>query len=187
MAIELPHVLKNMNLFVDGRGYAGRVDEIQLPKLTLKTEEHRAGGMDIPVELELGMDKLEAELTISDLDPEVFKLFGLLDSTRTQITLRGAIQAQGTVARPVIVNLAGGCKEIEASAWKPGDKSTLTLQVAAHYLPRIHQNLPCQNVIFHQSMDLNPQESGCALDSSGQPSHHDRLGSMYTVRRGLAP
>ena len=105
MAIELPHVLKNMNLFVDGRGYAGRVDEIKLPKLTLKTEEHRAGGMDIPVELELGMDKLEAELTISDFDPEVFKLFGLLDSTRTQITLRGAIQAQGTVARPVIVNL----------------------------------------------------------------------------------
>ena len=133
MAIELPHVLKNMNLFVDGRGYAGRVDEIKLPKLTLKTEEHRAGGMDIPVELELGMDKLEAELTLSDFDPEVFKLFGLLDSTRTQITLRGAIQAQGTVARPVIVNLAGGCKEIEASAWKPGDKSTLTLQVAAHY------------------------------------------------------
>ena len=43
MAIELPRVLKNMNLFVDGRGYAGRVDEIQLPKLTLKTEEHRAG------------------------------------------------------------------------------------------------------------------------------------------------
>ena len=69
MAIELPHVLKNMNLFVDGRGYAGRVDEIKLPKLTLKTEEHRAGGMDIPVELELGMDKLEAELTISDFDP----------------------------------------------------------------------------------------------------------------------
>lgn len=27
MAIELPRVLKNMNLFVDGRGYAGRVDE----------------------------------------------------------------------------------------------------------------------------------------------------------------
>ncbi len=45
----------------------------------------------------------------------------------------GTAEAQGTVARPVIVNLAGGCKEIEASAWKPGDKSTLTLQVAAHY------------------------------------------------------
>ena len=52
MAIELPRVLKNMNLFVDGRGYAGRIDEIQLPKLTLKTEEHRAGGMDLPVEID---------------------------------------------------------------------------------------------------------------------------------------
>ena len=133
MAIELPHVLKNMNLFVDGRGYAGRVDEIKLPKLTLKTEEHRAGGMDIPVEIELGMDKLEAELTISVFDPEVFKLFGLLDNAATQITIRGAIQAQGVAAKPVIVNLRGGWKELDAGTWKPGDKSTLTLQVAAHY------------------------------------------------------
>ena len=35
----LPRILKNFNLFVDGRGYAGRVDEITLPKLTIKTEE----------------------------------------------------------------------------------------------------------------------------------------------------
>jgi len=133
MAIELPRVLKNMNLFVDGRGYAGRVDEIQLPKLTLKTEEHRAGGMDMPVEIELGMDKLEAQLTISDFEPEVFKLFGLLDFAPSQITLRGAIAAQGSEAKPVIVHLRGGCKEIEASNWKPGDKSTLTVMVAASY------------------------------------------------------
>jgi len=133
MAIELPRVLKNMNLFVDGRGYAGRVDEIQLPKLTLKTEEHRAGGMDIPVEIELGMEKLEAQLTISDYDPEVFKLFGLLDFSESQITLRGAIQAQGSEAKPVIVHLRGGWKELESSNWKPGDKSTLTVMVAARY------------------------------------------------------
>lgn len=106
MAIELPRVLKNMNFFVNGRGYAGRVDEIQLPKLTLKTEEHRAGGMDIPVEIELGMEKLEAQLTISDYDPEVFKLFGLL---------------------------RGGWKELESSNWKPGDKGTLTVMVATRY------------------------------------------------------
>lgn len=133
MAIELPRVLKNMNLFVDGRGYAGRVDEIQLPKLTLKTEEHRAGGMDLPVELDLGMEKLEAELTISDHDPEIFKLFGLLDNTATQITIRGAIQAQGNPAKPVVVNLRGGWKELDAGTWKPGDKSTLKVRVAASY------------------------------------------------------
>lgn len=131
--IQLPKVLKNMNLFVDGRGYAGRVDEIQLPKLTLKTEEHRAGGMDVPVEIDLGMEKLEAELTISDYDPEVFKLFGLLDGASTQITVRGAIQAQGEGAKPVTINLRGGWKAIEPSSWKPGDKSTLKVSVAASY------------------------------------------------------
>jgi len=133
MPIQLPRVLKNMNLFVDGRGYAGRVDEIELPKLTLKTEEHRAGGMDLPVEIDLGMEKLEAKLTISDYDPELFKLFGLLDLAETQITLRGAIQAQGESAQPVVVNLRGGWKEIEASTWKPGDKSTLTVMLTARY------------------------------------------------------
>jgi P2 family phage contractile tail tube protein len=111
--IQLPKVLKNMNLFVDGRGFAGRVDEIQLPKLALKTEEHRAGGMDAPIEIDLGMDKLEAELTLSDYDPQVFKLFGLLDVQATPITLRGAIQAQGEAAKPVVVNLRGGLKAIE--------------------------------------------------------------------------
>lgn len=131
--IQLPKVLKNMNLFVDGRGYAGRVDEIQLPKLTLKTEEHRAGGMDVPVEIDLGMEKLEAELTISDYAPEVFKLFGLLDGASTQITVRGAIQAQGEKAKPVTINLRGGWKAIEPSSWKPGDKSTLKVSVAANY------------------------------------------------------
>ena len=136
MAIELPRVLKNMNLFVDGRGYAGRIDEIQLPKLTLKTEEHRAGGMDLAVEIDLGMEKLEAELTIADHDPEVFKLFGLLDNAATQITIRGAIQAQGSEAKPVVVNLRGGWKELDAGTWKPGDKSTLKVSVAASDAPR---------------------------------------------------
>ena len=34
----LPKILKNFNVFVDGRGYAGRVEEITLPKLTIKTK-----------------------------------------------------------------------------------------------------------------------------------------------------
>ena len=38
----LPKILKNFNVFVDGRGYAGKIDEITLPKLTIKTEEYRA-------------------------------------------------------------------------------------------------------------------------------------------------
>lgn len=131
--IQYPRVLKNMNLFVDGRGYAGRVDEIELPKLTLKTEEHRAGGMDLPVEIDLGMEKLESTMTISDFDPEVFRLFGLLDRQDTPITVRGAIQRQGEAAQPVVIAMRGGWKEIDSGTWKPGDKSTLKVAAALNY------------------------------------------------------
>ena len=53
----LNDILKNMSLFVDGRGYAGNVDELNLPKLALKTEEFRGGGMDAPIEIDMGMEK----------------------------------------------------------------------------------------------------------------------------------
>ena len=48
-------ILRNVNLFVDGRGYAGRIDECIPPKLTVKTEDFRAGGMDGTVEIDQGL------------------------------------------------------------------------------------------------------------------------------------
>ena len=56
----IPQTLTNMNLFVDGRSLAGRVNELTLPKLRRKTEENRAGGMDAPVKQAMGMEALEA-------------------------------------------------------------------------------------------------------------------------------
>lgn len=45
-------VLKNFSLFVDGRGYAGKAEEVTPPKLTIKTEEFRGGGMDAPIDID---------------------------------------------------------------------------------------------------------------------------------------
>lgn len=131
--IKYPRVLKNMNLFVDGRGYAGCIDEIELPKLTLKTEEHRAGGMDLPIEIDLGMEKMEATLTISDYDEDIFRLFGLLDTLDTPVTVRGATQRQGEAPQAVVMHMRGGWKEIDQGTWKPGDKSTTKVSVAVNY------------------------------------------------------
>ena len=70
-------VRKNMNLFVDGRGYAGQVEEFNAPKLTLKTEEFRAGGMDAPIELTMGMEKLECDFSLVAYDQKVLVAFGV--------------------------------------------------------------------------------------------------------------
>jgi len=128
----IPKILKNFNAFVDGRGYAGRVDEITLPKLTVKTEEHRAGGMDAPVEIDMGMEKLECELTFAEYDIELFRLFGMTDGNAVALTLRGAIQADGE-AESIVVNLRGSFREVDAGSWKAGDKATLKCMVAARY------------------------------------------------------
>ncbi|GHT94618.1 phage major tail tube protein [Alphaproteobacteria bacterium] len=128
----LPKILKNFNVFVDGRGYAGKVEEVSLPKLSLKTDEFRAGGMDAPVEIDLGMEKLEADLTFAEYDSELIKLFGLTEGNEVALTLRGVIQSTGN-ADSVIINLRGIIKEMDFGSWKPADKATLKCSISCAY------------------------------------------------------
>jgi P2 family phage contractile tail tube protein len=129
----LPKVLKNFTCFVDGIGYAGRVDEITLPKITFKTEEHRAGGMDAPMQIDMGMEKLEASLTFAEYSPELFAMLGLMEGNKTNIVLRGAVQGDDTAVVPVVITLQGGFKETDMGSWKTGSKGTLKAQIAARY------------------------------------------------------
>lgn len=108
----LPKILKNFNVFVDGRGYAGRVEEITLPKLTIKTEEYQGAGMSAPVEIDMGLEKLEMDLTFSEYDQELFKLFGLTNGSEFALTIRGALQGTGNTL-PVIINVRGYFKEMD--------------------------------------------------------------------------
>ncbi|WP_341822293.1 phage major tail tube protein [Wolbachia endosymbiont (group A) of Clivina fossor] len=130
----LPKILKNFNVFVDGRGYAGKIDEITLPKLTIKTEEYRAGGMDIPVSIDMGMEKLEADFTFAEYDKELFRLFGLIYGNSVALTIRGMMQGSGIFGfEGVIINLRGIFREFDFGSWKPAEKATLKCTVAAHY------------------------------------------------------
>ena len=128
----LPKILKNFNLFVDGRGYAGRVDEITLPKLTIKTEEFQGAGMSAPVEIDLGMEKLEMEMTFSEYDPELFKLFGLTNGSEVAFTIRGALEGRSETGS-VMINVRGYIKEMDFDTWTPAEKATLKCSVACNY------------------------------------------------------
>ena len=56
----LPRKLKNFNLSIDGTSYLGEATEFTQPKLTMKLEEFRSGGMNGAVEVNMGMEKLQA-------------------------------------------------------------------------------------------------------------------------------
>lgn len=122
----LPRHLRNFNVMIDGVGFAGRADEVTLPTLSIATEEHRAGGMDAPVDMDLGMEAMELSIVISDYDESVMSAFGLL-GTGKAITLRGAIQRQGEDAQGVVVKMTGGLKSREVGAFQVGGKQQTTL------------------------------------------------------------
>ena len=122
-------VLKNFNLFVDSKGYAGKVDEVTLPKLTLKMEEFRAGGMDAPIEIEQGMEKLEMSFVVGSREFDILKTFGVFGK-ETPLTLRGAFQDEMGVVTPVTINATGICKERDLGTWKPGENAPATLNFA---------------------------------------------------------
>lgn len=137
---NLPQYFKNLNLFVDGRGYAGKIEEITLPKLTIKTEEYRGGGMDAPIELDLGMEKLEANFTVNEYDPALFVTFGLLPGNLVSIVMKGALD-QGGVIIPVEVRVMGNWKEMDMGNWKVGEKASIKVAVACRYYKLTINNL----------------------------------------------
>lgn len=129
----IPQTLANLNLFVDGISFQGECTSLTLPKLTLKMEEHRAGGMDIPVEMDQGMEKQEAAFTTTGVRRESLKFFGLADGTAFNGTFRGVFKALRGKVTPVVVTLRGSLKEVDMGDWKPGDKAEFKHSVAVTY------------------------------------------------------
>lgn len=140
MSMKLPEKLKGFNLFVEGQGYAGRVEEMTLPKLTRKMEEFRAGGMDSPVEIDMGGEKLEAEYTLAEYSPDVIKMFGLTDVAGVPARFKGAVRRDDGSDEEIAVEilLRGRHREIDMGNWKAGDVNTMKMSIAVSYYKLMH-------------------------------------------------
>ena len=67
--MALPRKLKNFNFSVDGTSYLGETVEVTQPKLALKLEAYRAGGMQGEVDVNQGIEKLELEFKMGGHEP----------------------------------------------------------------------------------------------------------------------
>lgn len=120
-----------MSLALEGVGYLGKVEELIPPKLTLLTEEHRAGGMDAPIEIDMGMEALTAEFSMSGLEPDVVGRFG---GFTERLTFRGAYQDNTGAVRAIRIQMSGRIKEVDMGSWKAGEKAAHKFMVAVQYL-----------------------------------------------------
>jgi len=129
----IPEMLSNCAMFVDGVSFAGDVPSMTLPKLTVKTEEYRGGGMSGPVDMATGLEKLDAAFTTNGVRREALKYFGLSDMTACNVVFRASFKGQKGTVKPVVVTLRGGIKEVDMGDWKPGDKSEIKHSMSVAY------------------------------------------------------
>ncbi|EIJ72141.1 phage major tail tube protein [Pasteurella bettyae] len=129
----LPRKLKLMNVFGDGNSYHGQINELEQPKLALKLEEYRAGGMIGAVKVNLGLETLETTLKMGGFMTEFLKKFG---SNIDGMPLRfmGAYEQDdsGTVTSIEIV-MRGRFGEIDSGNAKVGDDTEQSYTVPLTY------------------------------------------------------
>lgn len=130
----LPRTLKNCNVFNEGQSYMGVIAEVALPKLGRKMEAYRGGGMDGEVDLDLGQQKLEIELSCAGIMEQVFDQYGITNASGVMLRFAGAYQRDDTgVVDAVEVVVRGRHTEIDMGKAKPGDKTEFKVKSSLTY------------------------------------------------------
>jgi uncharacterized protein len=131
-------VLKYINLFVDGRGHAGQIEEFTPPKFVMKMEEFRAGGMDAPTDIPFGMEKLEADFSLISYDRHVLTAFGLVTGAILPFQARTSLEDHDGTITSVIHHMRGRIREIDTGTLKAGDKPSMKVSLSLDYYKLVH-------------------------------------------------
>lgn len=139
MTTRLPKRLKNFNLIVQGFGHAGICAEVTLPDLTIKTDEIRNGGMDAPVEDDMGQEKMEIKWKLQENMSSMFRLWGLQDNGQVKILFRGGLSDGSRNVESFEIEAHGKLMGIGQGSAKSGEPNEQECTLAVRFL-RITNN-----------------------------------------------
>lgn len=132
--MALPRKLKHFNVFYNGEEFFGEATEITLPKLTTKVEEYRGGGMIGPVDIDLGLEKIELEHSYGGLMYQIFKDFGIAKVDGVMLRFSGSYQRDDTAAVDAVeVVVRGRHQEIDPGSAKAGDDTEFKIKSSISY------------------------------------------------------
>lgn len=127
-------ILYDMNLFVDGRGYAGRVKEFTPPPIKPVLMEYAAGGMATPVDVPMGrFEKLESEATLYSFDRDIMNTMRILPGEQFAFVGRAAMVSDDGTKKPVVVTMRGLLNNVDHGTWKPGEEMPITIGMSLRY------------------------------------------------------
>lgn len=139
-------VRKNFTISVDGRGYAGDVDEFNAPKLAVKTEEFRAGGMDAPIKLDMGKEAMDADFSLKSYDPDVLSYFGVAEGNDTPFTAREVLESADGTTTSVVHTMFGKVIEMDGGTSKAGEMVVQKITMSLRYYKLEHGGRVVQEI-----------------------------------------
>lgn len=132
--MALPRKLKNFNLFNDGETFIGVAAEVVLPKLTRQMEEYRGGGMNAPIDADMGMQKLTVEHTYGGIVRQLFTQYGISRADGVLLRFAGAYQRDDTgEVDAVEVVMRGRHSEIDPGNSKSGEDTVFKVTSSLSY------------------------------------------------------
>jgi P2 family phage contractile tail tube protein len=131
-------IRKNFVLRVDGRGYAGEVEEVNPPKITLKTEDFRAGGMDGTIKLGMGQEPMDGDFTMPSFDANVLALAGIAEGQDVPVVLREVLESTDGTVTAVIHTMRGIVTEMDMGTAKSGESGKLKVTMNLRYYKLQH-------------------------------------------------
>lgn len=132
--MALPKKLKNFNLFGNGNNWQGQVASLTLPPLVRQMEEYRGGGMNAPVDIDMGMEKLEFQWTPAGLIESVFDNFGTSRFDAELLRFAGSYQRDDTGQTvPVEIVVRGRHREIAMGDAEAGSDNTQSITTTLSY------------------------------------------------------
>jgi uncharacterized protein len=153
--MSLPRKLKNFNLFVDGVSFVGLVPEVTLPKLSRKTEDYRAGGMNGPVETDLGMDKLEMKWTAGGYVESLLSQWSNQTVGGVLLRFAGALQADDSAGITSLeVVMRGKHKELDFGKAESGGKTEIQVSSSLSYYKLSLNGIPVIEIDFVNMIEI---------------------------------
>jgi P2 family phage contractile tail tube protein len=132
--MSLPRKLKHFNVFYNGEEFFGQATEITLPKLAMKAEAYRGGGMPGEVDIDLGLEKLELEHSYGGLMYPIIKDMGITSVGGVLLRFAGSYQRDDTGDMDAVEAVCRGRHaEVDMGGAKAGDDTEFKVKSSLSY------------------------------------------------------
>jgi len=135
MGIEISKVY-NARVYIDGRDFIGKAEEVDLPKVKLKFSEIKGLGLYGETEVPSALDKMEARLKFNSIYPEFvalaadpFTLRSVIVRASQQVWSQRGVEEE----RPIKAEMRGFFKEWDGGSIKKGDGAEAEAQLSVVY------------------------------------------------------